>query len=76
MSKDPHHLPDGVRLPQKYRHAPVFQAWFVEGVEDGAAGLAFRHHAEAAFVARHGQAALTAYAEGYNEGRAAWNSSR
>ncbi len=76
MNRKPIGLPDGIRWPQKYRRAPKCLPWFIQGARDGVAGRAFGHNGQAAFVRRHGQAALTAYAEGYNEGRAARNVER
>ncbi len=73
MNKKLLKLPEGVRLPQKYRHTLVFQAWFLEGAHDGVAGFAYGHDGRAEFVRQYGQSAWTAYAEGYNEGRAARN---
>jgi hypothetical protein len=73
MSDDSARLPEGVTLPPKFARKANTRRRFIEGARDGVANRAFAHADEQAFVRRYGQAAFTAYAEGYNEGRAALN---
>jgi hypothetical protein len=76
MSRQASELPEGVKIPQRYRRKPNLRRRFMEGARDGAANRAFAHNDEQAFTQQHGQAEATAYAEGYNEGRAARNDAR
>lgn len=71
MSDESPELPKGVKLPYRYKRNSAGRKWFIDGARDGAANRPFAHNDDEAFVQQHGQAALTAYSEGYNEGQAA-----
>lgn len=71
MSREASELPEGVKVPQRHKRKPNLRQQFPEGARDGAASRVFAHNDEQVFAQQHGQAEVTAYAGGYNEGRAA-----
>jgi hypothetical protein len=73
MSDDSSQLPEGMTIPPKFARKASTRRRFIEGAREGAAGRSFAHADEKAFIQRYGQREFSAYASGYNEGRAARN---
>lgn len=59
-------LPEGVKLPNKYRKTKYNQMRFIEGAQDGAAGREMTD--EELLTRRQGKSAWIAYKEGYEAG--------